>query len=96
MSSRVRTIDSDVSGDDEPVEETWFQEKGKKVHARNKRGGAGKPKGPWIPAENEQPPQPTVYLGDATEQEVIDNVRNLPDIRRGGKVGVICRLRVMC
>ncbi len=85
MSSHVRTIDSD--GDDEPVEETWFQEKVKKGHARNKRGDARKPNGPWIPAENRQPPQPAVYLGDATEQEVIDNVRNLPDMRRGGKVG---------
>ena len=40
-----------------------------------------------------QPAAPMEYPGDPTEQEVIDNVRGLPDARSGGKV-IICFLYI--
>ena len=82
MSNWVRTIDSDEPGDDEPME--VFTSKKRK---RSKKGKATmKATGPVMPVLNQEPTEPVYNLGDPTEQEVIDNVRNLPDRRRGGKV----------
>jgi len=44
--------------------------------------------GPSI-APPSSPPVPAVYFGDPTEEEVIENVRNLPDRRPGGKVRML-------
>lgn len=86
MSRRVQTIDSDESGD-EPHELSWNKRKGKKRKARGKHAAMTKAPGPTLPVESQQDDMPEVYAGDPTEQEVIDNVRNLPDISRpGGKV----------
>lgn len=82
MSNWVRTIDSDEPGDDEPME--VFTSKKRK---RSKRGKAvTKGTDPVRQVLDQEPPADMQYLGDLTEQEVIDNVRNLPDRRSGGKV----------
>ena len=89
MSSRVQTVDSDEPGDDEPVEEVWFTSS-KKRKRSDRKTRAPKAKSTVMPAESraETPVAPTQYLGDLTEQEVIDNVRNLPVTKSGGKVRI--------
>jgi len=90
MSRRVQTLDSDEPGEDEPIEEEWFKGKGKgsrrKIRKKQKpaKAGPGFPE----PAANQEPTEPEVYLGDPTEQEVIENVRQLPDVRYKGKVEI--------
>jgi len=86
MTSHTRTLDADEPGDDEPVEEGWFiSKKRKRSTARTRTTEATVP---VMPLVNQEPTAPMDYLGDPTEQEVIDNVRNLPDIRSGGKVRI--------
>ena len=87
MSSRVQTVDSDEPGDDEPVEEVWFTTS-KKRKRSDRKTRATKAKSVVVPVESqaETPAASTQYLGDLTEQEVIDNVRNLPATTSGGKV----------
>ena len=90
MRGRRETIHSDEPGDDdEPKDTGWFKGKGKRGRKVGKRKEAVRPPGPVIGIENEPAMVPAVYPGDPTEQEVIDNVRDLPDIRQGGKVRVI-------
>ena len=82
MSNWVRTIDSDAPGDDEPME--VFTSKKRK---RSTKGRATmKATGPVMPVLNQEPTTPVYDLGGPTEQEVIDNVRNLPDRTWEGKV----------
>jgi len=94
MSGRVRTVDSDEPGDDEPVEELWFTSS-KKRKRSDRTNSAPKAKSTVMPVVSQAstaaaPMQyddtPMQYLGDPTEQEVIDNVRNLPYTKSGGKV----------
>ncbi|KAF8962368.1 hypothetical protein BDZ97DRAFT_1759410 [Flammula alnicola] len=83
MSTHVHTLDSGESSDDEPQEMGWWKEN----KGRPQRKGKGGSKARVVPKVQEpwQPVEPEVYLGDPTEQEVIDNVQNLPEIRPGGK-----------
>jgi len=90
MRGRRETIHSDEPGDDdEPKDTGWFKGKGKRGRKVGKRKEAVRPPGPVIGIENEPAMVPAVYPGDPTEQEVIDNVQDLTDIQRGGKVRVI-------
>jgi len=86
MSTWVRPVESDEPGDDEP-KEVWFNSpQNSKKRKRGRTGkGASKATIPEMPVFSE-PVGLTDYPGDPTEQEVIDNVRNLPDERSGGKV----------
>ena len=58
----------------------------KKRKRSNKGRATMKATGPVMPLLNQEPTAPVYNLGDPTEQEVIDNVRNLPDRRSAGKV----------
>jgi len=87
MSTWVRSVDSDEPGDDEP-KEVWFKPAENSRKRKRSRKGKGAAKVPMIPVLSEEPMAPTEYPGDPTEQEVIDNVRNIPDTRSGGKVKV--------
>jgi hypothetical protein len=84
---RIRTIDADDLGDDEPVEEKWFKQKKTRGAPSQK---ANKAVNRVFPAHGQDASTPAVYDGDPTEQEVIANIRNLPDIRLGGRVIVFC------
>jgi hypothetical protein len=91
MSSRrifVRTVHSEESvDDDEPVEANWTKGKGTKRKRTRKGPNTNTTAGPSvIPMQSVEQTAPAAYLGDPTEQEIIDNIRNLPDIRPGGKV----------
>ncbi|KAF8961701.1 hypothetical protein BDZ97DRAFT_1759716 [Flammula alnicola] len=72
MSTRVHTLDSGESSDDEPQEMGWWKEN----KGRPQRKGKGGSNARVVPEVQEpwQPVEPEVYLGDPTEQEVIDNV----------------------
>jgi len=79
-------IDSDESGE-EPQELPWYTGDTKKRKSKGKQNAAKRATGPILPVVEQEEPMAEVYAGDPTEQEVIDNVRNLPDISRpGGKV----------
>lgn len=91
MSSRrvfVRTVDSEESvDDDEPVEVNWTKGRGTKRKRGRKGQSTNTTAGPSvIPMQSVEQTAPAAYLGDPTDQEIIDNVRSLPDIRPGGKV----------
>jgi len=88
MSRRVQTLDSDEPGEDEPIEEQWFKGKGGRRKIRKKQKPAKTAAGFPEPAANQEPTVPEAYPGDPTEQEVIENVRQLPDIRSKGKVKI--------
>jgi len=84
---RIHTIHADDLGDDEPMEENWFKRKEKKGSQSQE---ANRAPSRVFPGQIQEASTPAVYEGDPTEQEVIDNIRNLPDIRLGGKVIVSC------
>lgn len=91
MSSRrifVRTVDSEEPvDDDEPVEVNWTKGRGSKRKRTRKGQSTNAAAGPSvIPMQRVEQTAPAVYFGDPTDQEIIDNIRNLPDIRPGGKV----------
>lgn len=88
MSTWVRTVDSDDAGEDEPLEEEWFQTRTKKRKRGTEGNGAMNMTVPVIPVLIQQPAAPIDYPGDLTDQQVIDNVQNLPDTRSGGKVRI--------
>ncbi len=88
MSTWVRVIDSEEPDDDEP-KEVWFATGASRKRKRSKKGkGSRNVTIPAMPVT--QPAAPMEYPGDPTEQEVIDNVRGLPDTRSGGKVIICC------
>jgi hypothetical protein len=91
MSTWVRVIDSEEPDSDEP-KEVWVSMGGSRKRKRSRRSkGSMKVIAPMVPVM--EPAAPMEYPGDPTEQEVIDNVRGLPDARSGGKV-IICFLGV--
>lgn len=79
-------LHADDPDDEDPQEETWFKPREKK-RARTTPGtefqASAVSERPATAAENNPP---AGYEGDPTEQEVIDNVRDLPDLQRWGKV----------
>jgi hypothetical protein len=88
MSRRVYTVDSDEPGEDEPILENWSHNKqGRGKYKRKQKAGRKSPV-PIGRAGIQEPRDAEVYLGDLTEQEVIDNVRALPELRHRGKVCV--------
>jgi len=84
---RRGTIHADDLGDDEPVEEKWFKRKGTREAPSQE---ANKAASRVFHAQSQDASTAAVYDGDPTEQEVIANIRNLPDIRVGGKVIFPC------
>lgn len=79
---RVRVAGSDDDSD-APLEETWWGRR----HDFNR--DSPDPAPPTGPSHVHQPAavhQHQSYPGDPTEEQVIENVRNLPDPRTGGKV----------
>jgi len=92
---RIHTIDADEDGDDEPKEESWFKKKEKRSGKLTKGKGVNKATASSKAVQNEET-MPTAYPGDPTEQEVIDNVRGLPDcLRPWGKVIVLPSLATL-
>ena len=84
MSTWVWVVDSEEPDDDKP-KEVWFATGASQKRKRSKKGKWSRNVTvPVIPVT--QPAAPMEYPGDPTEQEVIDNVRGLPNTRSGGKV----------
>jgi hypothetical protein len=94
MSRRAHAVESDEAGDDELAQVNWFKPKQGRGKYQRKGKAARKPTGPPVQTEIQEPAAPEAYLGDPTEQEVIDNVRALPDFRSGGKVCVVLITRI--
>jgi len=83
----IHTIHADEDCDDEQQEESWFKKKEKRGKKSTKGKGVNKATGSSKAVENLEEMMPAAYPGDPTEQEVIDNVRDIPDtLRPWGKV----------
>jgi hypothetical protein len=83
-----QTLHADDPDDEDPQEETWFKAR-EKTNARTTAGtefqaSAVSQRGVGEAAAEDN--EPAGYEGDPTEQEVIDNIRDLPDLHRWGKV----------
>jgi hypothetical protein len=85
MSRRVQIVYPEESEDDE-YEESWW--KGTRKRKRRKENGVKEALGPSFLPPLEPLTVPEVYFGEPTEEEIIENVRNLPDRRPGGKVRI--------
>ena len=83
---RTRTIHVDDLEDD-PMEEKWFKRREKRAAQSQETNRAA---GHGFHGQSQDANTNVVYDGDPTEQEVIENIRNLPDIRLGGKVILVC------
>src|SRR6266700_853164 len=85
--ARIHTIHADEEDDDEPQEESWFKKKEKRSKKSTKGKGVSITTGSFKAVKTPEEMMPAAYPGDPTEQEVIDNVRDIPDtLRPWGKV----------